>query len=262
MSPMADNTLVAPVRRARLTPFRAGLFWQTLMLVLLMLILLGPVLNLLIWSVAESWYFPHALPAQWGMKYWSQVFSPYSDVSGSLLTSIGVALLTVAVCLAVAVPAGYALSRRGMPLRFFFMLLFLIPQAFPGLTVYMNVARLFYQWGLNGTVTGVVLVHSVHGMMYAIWISVAAFSSVDPLLARAARNLGASATYTFFRIVLPQAAPALGPVLSPPVFLCFWNRWMSLPARFSSARRISARCRCCSITPACPATTRSHPLPR
>lgn len=136
-------------------------------------------------------------------------FSPYSDVSGSLLTSIGIALLTVAVCLVVAVPAGYALSRKGMPLRFFFMLLFLIPQAFPGLTVYMNVARLFYQWGLNGTVAGVVLVHSVHGMMYAIWISVAAFSSVDPQLARAARNLGASATTTFFRIVLPQAAPGI-----------------------------------------------------
>ncbi|EKS1845031.1 ABC transporter permease [Cronobacter muytjensii] len=209
MSPMAENPAFTPARAFRLTPFRAGLFWQTLLLVLLLLILLGPVLNLLIWTVAERWYFPHALPAEWGMKYWSQVFSPYSDVGGSLLTSIGIALLTVAVCLVVAVPAGYALSRKGMPLRFFFMLLFLIPQAFPGLTVYMNVARLFYQWGLNGTITGVVLVHSVHGMMYAIWISVAAFSSVDPLLSRAARNLGASAAYTFFRIVLPQAAPGI-----------------------------------------------------
>nr|VXZ89779.1 Uncharacterised protein [Klebsiella pneumoniae] len=34
------------------------------------------------------------------------------------------------------------------------MLLFLIPQAFPNLTVYMNVARLFYQWGLNGSIAG------------------------------------------------------------------------------------------------------------
>jgi hypothetical protein len=42
--------------------------------------------------------------------------------------------------------AGYALSRRGMP-RVLLMLLFLIPQAFPNLTVYMNIARLFYQWG-------------------------------------------------------------------------------------------------------------------
>lgn len=71
------------------------------------------------------------------------------------------------------------------------MLLFLIPQAFPNLTVYMNVARLFYQWGLNGSIAGVVLVHSVHGLMYSVWICVAAFSAIDPLLARASRNLGA-----------------------------------------------------------------------
>ncbi|MEO3740938.1 ABC-type spermidine/putrescine transport system, permease component II [Kosakonia oryzendophytica] len=182
---------------------------QTLLLTFLVLALFGPLLNLLIWTVAESWFFPHALPGQWGLKYWGQVFSPYSDVSGSLSISVLIAVLAVIVCLIISVPAGYALAQRSMPLRAFFMLLFLIPQAFPNLTVYMNVARLFYQWGLNGSVAGVVLVHSVHGLMYAIWISVAAFSSVDPQLARASRNLGAGPVYTFFHIVLPQAAPGL-----------------------------------------------------
>lgn len=188
---------------------RASLFFQTLFLILLVLALFGPILNLLIWTVAESWFFPNTLPSQWGLKYWYQVFSPYSDVSGSLLTSILIALLVVVVCLLISIPAGYALSRKAMPFRVFFMLLFLIPQAFPNLTVYMNIARLFYQWGLNGTIAGVVLVHSVHGLMFSIWICVAAFSSVDPLLARASRNLGAGPIYTFFHIVLPQAMPGI-----------------------------------------------------
>lgn len=194
---------------AMIQRLRASLFFQTLLLILLVLALFGPILNLLIWTVAESWFFPNTLPSQWGLKYWYQVFSPYSDVSGSLLTSILIALLVVIVCLLISIPAGYALSRRAMPFRIFFMLLFLIPQAFPNLTVYMNIARLFYQWGLNGTIAGVVLVHSVHGLMYSIWICVAAFSSVDPLLARASRNLGAGPVYTFFTIVLPQAMPGI-----------------------------------------------------
>ncbi len=182
---------------------------QTLLLIFMLLVMFGPLLNLLIWTVAESWFFPHTLPSQWGLKYWYQVFSPYSDVSGSMLTSVLIALLSVVVCLLISVPAGYALSRRGMPLRVLFMLLFLIPQAFPNLTVYMNIARLFYQWGLNGTIAGVVLVHSMHGLMYSVWICVAAFSAVDPLLARASRNLGAGPVYTFWHIVLPQAAPGI-----------------------------------------------------
>lgn len=145
-----------------------------------------------------------------------------------------------------------------MPLRVLFMLLFLLPQAFPNLTVYMNIARLFYQWGLNGTIAGVVLVHSVHGLMYSVWICVAAFSAIDPLLARASRNLGAGPVYTFWHIVLPQARQGS----LPPASLFFWSRWMSLPAPSSSGRRISLRCRCCSITPACRVTIRSRRLPR
>lgn len=207
-SAMLPVTASAKLSR-RILQIPGGRFWQTLLVIFLVLVLLGPVVNLLIWSVAESWFFPHALPSQWGLKYWFQVFSPYSDVSGSLFTSLGIALLSVLVCLVVSVPAGYALAQRAMPLRLVFMLLFLIPQAFPNLTVYMNVARLFYQWGLNGTVLGVVLVHSVHGLMYSVWISVAAFSATDPLQARAARNLGAGPVYTFFTIILPQAAPGI-----------------------------------------------------
>lgn len=185
-------------------------FWtQCVFILIFALILFGPITNLLIWTVAETWYFPNALPSQWGMKYWHQVFNPYSDVSGSLFTSIVIAVMTVVVCLLVSVPAGYALSKHSMPFRVFWMLLFLIPQAFPNLTVYMNIARLFYDVGLNGTMVGVVMVHSVHGLMFSVWICVAAFASTDPMLERASRNLGAGPIYTFFHIVLPQAAPGI-----------------------------------------------------
>ncbi|MEM5527944.1 ABC transporter permease subunit [Gammaproteobacteria bacterium AS21] len=190
-------------------PISLGFWTQSLFILIFALVLFGPIINLLIWTVTEVWYFPNALPSQWGFKYWHQVFNPYSDVSGSLLTSLLIAILTVIVCLLVSVPAGYALAKRSMPMRVFWMLLFLIPQAFPNLTVYMNIARMFYEFNLNGTLLGVVIVHSVHGLMFSVWISVAAFSTVDPMLERASRNLGAGPIYTFFHIVLPQAAPGI-----------------------------------------------------
>ncbi|CUB03342.1 ABC transporter permease [Marinomonas fungiae] len=188
---------------------RWGFWGQTLFITLLALAFFGPVVNLLLWTVAESWFFPHAVPNEWGLKYWGQVFNPYSDVSGSLFTSVMIALASVMVCLLVSIPAGYAMSRRSMPWRLAFMLLFLLPQAFPNLTVYMNMARIFYSWNLNGTILGVILVHSVHGLMYSVWISVAAFSAIDPMLSRASRNLGAGPIYTFIHVVLPQATPGL-----------------------------------------------------
>ena len=49
--------------------------------------------------------------------------------------------------LAVSIPAGYALARLRLPFRALIMIVFLLPQAFPGVAIYINVARIFYWLG-------------------------------------------------------------------------------------------------------------------
>jgi len=200
------STLPAVASRVRI-----DLWWlpRALVLGILAFTVFGPIANLALWAVAERWYFPHVLPLEYGFSFWGRVFSPRGNAMESLLTSICVALLTVVVSLALAVPAGYALARLKLPLRGLILLLFLVPQAFPNLTVYVNIARLFYEIGLNGTVTGVVLVHVTHGLVYAVWIATAAFAAVDPELEQAARAIGAGPVRTFRDITLPLAMPGL-----------------------------------------------------
>ena len=131
------------------------------------------------------------------------------DAMSSLATSVAIAGLTVLVALLVSVPAGYALARLKLPARTLIMIMFLLPQAFPSVAIYINVARIFYQFGLAGTVTGVVLVHAAHGLVYSVWIAAAAFAAVDRDLELAARNMGASPLRTFATITLPLAAPGI-----------------------------------------------------
>lgn len=127
----------------------------------------------------------------------------------ALATSVLIATLTVGVCLVVSIPAGYALARLRLPLRGLVMLAFLLPQAFPGVAVYINVARVFYELGLNGTIFGVVLVHAVHRLVYSVWIASAAFAAVERELEEAARNMGAGPLRAFATVTLPLAAPGL-----------------------------------------------------
>jgi len=148
------------------------------------------------------------LPLTWGFKYWGEVFKPTSDTVAALATSVLIASITVVVCLLLAVPAGYALGRLQLPGRRLILLL-LLPQAFPSLAVYFNVARLFYMVGLNGTIVGVVLVHAAHGLVIAVWIAAAAFAAIDPELELAARNIGASARRTALTVTLPLAMPGV-----------------------------------------------------
>ena len=171
--------------------------------------LIGPLANLALWSVAERWYTPYKLPVTYGTRYWEQVFRPTGDAMASLGTSVWIAVLTVVVALALSVPAGYALARLKLPMRALFMIVFLLPQAFPSVAIYINVARIFYNLGINGTVLGVVLVHAAHGLVYSVWIAAAAFAAVDKDLELAARNIGASPLRTFFTVTLPLAAPGV-----------------------------------------------------
>lgn len=189
----------------------AALWWipRGLIFGLMAFFIFGPLFNMLLWTVTEKWYFPHALPLEYGFSAWGRVFAPRSGALESLGNSLIVAILTVVVSLALAIPAGYALARLKLPLRSLILLAFLIPQAFPNLTVYVNVARIFYEIGLNGTIAGVVLVHASHGLVYAVWIATAAFSAIDVELEQAARSIGAGALRTFRDITLPLAAPGL-----------------------------------------------------
>ena len=181
----------------------------TLLIVLLALAIFGPLTNLLIWSVTERWYFPHKLPLEWGFSFWERVFRPRGNAMESLATSMWIATFTVIACLALSVPAGYALARLKLPVRALIMLAFLLPQAFPSVPIYINIARIFYTLQLNGTIAGVVLVHTLHGLVYSVWISTAAFAAVDRTLEEAARSVGAGPLRSFFTITLPLAAPGI-----------------------------------------------------
>jgi putative spermidine/putrescine transport system permease protein len=180
-----------------------------LLLAVFAFFLFGPLANLILWSFAERWYAPFKLPVTYGTRYWEVVFRPTGDAMASLATSVGIASLTVVVALLVSVPAGYALARLKLPWRTAIMILFLLPQAFPSVAIYINVARVFYGFGLTGTVAGVVLVHAAHGLVYSVWIAAAAFAAVDRDLEFAARNIGASPTRTFATVTLPLAAPGI-----------------------------------------------------
>jgi hypothetical protein len=121
-----------------------GWLWRGGVLGIFAFLIFGPLANLVLWAVATQWYFPHKLPLTYGFRYWGEVFKPTSDAFASLGTSVLIAAITVLVCLLLAIPAGYALGRRSLPGRGLILLIILLPQAFPSVAVYLNIARLFY----------------------------------------------------------------------------------------------------------------------
>ncbi|MDH7486462.1 MAG: ABC transporter permease subunit [Anaerolineae bacterium] len=189
---------------------------EALMLILLCFFIFGPISGLVLWSVALRWYWPHVLPQEVGLDYWLQALGLRKSlaigavsITDSFNTSLIIALIVVAVVMVIATPVGYVLAKYNIPLKGAVLLLFLMPQAFPQQPVFVNLLLTFNKWGLAGTVPGVMLVHLMVSLVFAVWISSAAFKSIPPELEEAARSVGASAMRTFLRVTLPLAAPGL-----------------------------------------------------
>ena len=170
-------------------------------------VVLGPLVSLGVWSVAERWTAPSPWPQRVGLKYWSRMLT--ADFLDPLRLGLVIALIVTALALVLAIPLGYALARLAFPGRALVLLAFLMPQAFPQLPVFASATREFYRFGVAGTVTGVVLVHLVGALVFAVWTMTAVFRAMAPELEEAAWNLGASRTRTFLSIALPLGTPGV-----------------------------------------------------
>jgi putative spermidine/putrescine transport system permease protein len=170
-------------------------------------LIVGPLASLAVWSLAERWTFPSAWPQRFGLRYWQRVAT--GDFLDPLRLGLVIAVVVTVLALALAIPLGYALARLAFPGRALVLLLFLLPQAFPQLPVFASATREFYRLGLAGTIPGVVLIHLVGGLVFAVWTMTAVFRSIAPDLEEAAWNLGASTTRAFAGVTLPLAVPGI-----------------------------------------------------
>lgn len=189
---------------------------ESVVLVFLCFFIFGPMLALVLWSVAIKWFWPHVLPQEVGLDYWAQALGFQKSlaigavsITEAFQTSMLIALLVVVLAMLIAIPAGYVLAKYQLPFRGAILFLFLMPQAFPQQPVFVNLLFSFNKIGLTSTIQGVVLIHLMVSLVFAVWISSAAFKGIPPELEEAARSVGASRVRAFFQITLPLAAPGL-----------------------------------------------------
>jgi multiple sugar transport system permease protein len=129
--------------------------------------------------------------------------------AGHLVTSMVVALGTVVVSLAVAVPAAYALAQlriRGGPTVVFVML---IVQLVPGIVMANALYTIFSGLGLIDNYLGLILADATATIPFAVLVLRAFMLSIPRELSEAARVDGAGYWRTFVSIVVPVSRNAM-----------------------------------------------------
>jgi multiple sugar transport system permease protein len=147
-------------------------------------------------------------------------------IIGNIVVSLVIALSVVALSWVVGVPAAHALARRGGRLADLFVLVMLITQMFPGISLSIALYTIFHQWGLLGTYLGLILADASGAVPFVILVVRAFMVTLPGELFDAAQVDGAGAVRSFTSVSLPLAVPAIITV-GLFSFLGAWNDFVN-----------------------------------
>lgn len=142
-----------------------------------------------------------------------------------LINSVKISLLTMAVGLALAAPAAYAVSRWQFMGKQGLLLLFLITQMFPGVLLVVPLYLLFAQLNLLNNLFGLVIAYATTALPFSVWMLKNFFDAVPAELDEAALVDGLGPFQAFWRIVLPLTLPGLA-VVAFFNFMAAWNEFL------------------------------------
>jgi putative spermidine/putrescine transport system permease protein len=186
-----------------------------------------PFIPLVLWALAERWFFPALWPQSFGLRAWTYITSTAGvQVLSAVGQSMTVAAITAVIAVAIAVPAGRALGLYEFKGKDLVSVLLTLPVIVPPLCVAMGLHLWFIRLGLAEALGGVIGVHLTFSLPYAIFVLWGVFANYNPDFEAQARSLGASRFRVITRVMLPMILPGIS-VAALFAFLLSWSQYLS-----------------------------------
>lgn len=167
-----------------------------------MFLLVIPTLIVIPMSFSDSQYleFP---PDVWSMR-WYDVYLESSKWMRATVTSLQVGVLTMLVATPMGTAAAYALFVSGHRTARALFAFLITPMIVPVILIAIGTFYAYGRVGLNNTISGLVLAHTVLAAPLVMIVITSALRNYDLNQERVARSLGATRIKAFFVITLPQ----------------------------------------------------------
>ena len=169
---------------------------------------------------------PHYLPSALSLEGYQHVLNFGAGLWTYVANSLGVAALTIVLCLALSVPAGFALARFPIPGKNVIFLILLTPLMIPYQALLTPLYLMFAKLGLANSLMGLALVHTILQIPFSVYLMRNAFEAVPRELEEAAVIDGCSTFVSFRRVFLPLVMPGMVTV-ALFAFIASWNEFLA-----------------------------------
>jgi putative spermidine/putrescine transport system permease protein len=213
-----------------MAPWRAV---RATLCVLVAIFLLAPLVVVVIISFSSAPFLQFPPPGL-SLRWYAVLFSTPAWTN-ALLVSFEMLVPSSLLATAMGTAAAYALVRGRVPGATFIMACLMLPLVVPGMITAAALFGIYRGLGLNGTLTGLIIGHTVLNLPYVVATVSSALRVQDARLEQAASTLGAPPWATFRRITLPLVMPAVLSSLLVAMILSFDELIVSL---FVSSARV------------------------
>ena len=165
---------------------------------------------------------PTYFPSEISLDSYTRLWDYQAGLPVYLMNSLGTALVTIALALALTIPAGFSLARLPVPGKegiFIFLLLALIV---PYQALLTPMFLMFVQLKLTNSILGLAILHTTIQLPFSLYIMRNSFEAIPRELEEAAVIDGGSTWQVLTRVLLPAVVPAIVTV-ALFAFITSWN---------------------------------------
>lgn len=172
-----------------------------------LLFLIAPIVAIMPLSFSSDTYFSYPLPG-FSLKWYEEFFTN-ERWYGSLRLSLILATCTTILATTLGTLAALGISRGNLPFRATLMAVLISPMIVPVIISALGMFFFYSSIGLTGTIPGLILAHTALATPFVVITVTATLSSFDRTLMRAGESLGATPTWTFYKVVMPLIMPGM-----------------------------------------------------
>ncbi len=176
----------------------------------------------------------HFFPREWTLDNYRGIFST-SQFTRALINSIGIAVISTFIAVALASMAAYAVARLRFPGKSVLIGMSLLIAMFPAISLVTPLFNIERVLGLFNTWPALIIPYVAFGLPLGIYTLSAFFREIPWELEKAAKMDGATPFQAFMKVIAPLAAPGMF-TTAILVFIFCWNDFLFAISLTSTTR--------------------------
>ena len=217
---------------------RHSVFGNIIIAIFILLIVI-PLLTIIVWVFTERWAWPSLIPQTFSLRSIESILRDRQELAQLFISSMGISFVVAFFSIVFGIMTARALECYEFRGKGIFSFLSLLPFLVPGSVFAMGVQITFIKIGLSGTVLGVIIVHLICSLPYAVILLQDGTRALGTRLEEQARVLGANPWTAFFRITLPNLVPVILSAFSMAYIVSFSQYFLTLMIGGGSVKTFS-----------------------